>query len=62
MLFRSPAAEQIAVIATGAAKSTVEAECAQAAANVGAKAGVPVSPPAKAEAAPAVAITPAAAS
>jgi hypothetical protein len=54
-----PAAGAGAVIATGAASSVVQADCAQAAANIGAKAGVPVSPPATPAAAPQIAVTPA---
>ena len=54
-----PAAGAGAVIATGATASVVQADCAQAAANVGAKSGVPVSPPAAPAAAPQIAVTPA---
>jgi hypothetical protein len=38
----------VAVLATGAAQADVQSDCQAAAANEGAKAGVPVSPPATA--------------
>ncbi len=53
-----PAAGAGAVIATGATAAVVQADCAQAAANVGAKSGVPVSPPAPTATVASVAITP----
>lgn len=49
-------AAPIAVIATGATKADVDALCMQAAANTGAVAAVPVSPPANPSAAPVVAV------
>jgi len=56
----SPTLGQVAIIATGAADKGVQDECNQAAKNVGAVAGIPVSPPANIGAAVPVAINPAA--
>lgn len=54
-----PAGSPIFVMATGAAASAVQADCAAAAVNVGATAGIPVSPPAATVAVGTVAIKPA---
>ncbi len=56
-----PGSTPVAVLATGALKATVDAECAAAAVSAGAASGIAVSPPANPAAVPQLAIiTPAA--
>lgn len=54
----NPALGVVTVLAAGALASDVQAECAQAAKNTGAVAGIPVSPPASTAAVGSVAVTP----
>jgi hypothetical protein len=54
-----PIAGQAVIYATNAGAAYVKAACAQAAANIGALAGVPVSPPVNVAAVPLVAVDPA---